>query len=300
MARIGYLAPGSPDNLLVAQNLDAFRRGLRDLGYVEGQSIVIEYRFAEGDFDRLPELAAELVRLEVAVIVAAPTPAAAAASKATATIPLVMINVGDPVGLGLIASLARPGGNVTGSSFTVGTETFGKALELLRDAVPSLRSVAVLSNPANPSHALVTRDVEIAAQALGVHVQMLEARGADEFDSAFATMKKERVEAIYVVADVQFVLHAAQLADLAMKSRLPSMHQLRRLVEAGGLMSYGHNAADQWRRRGHIRRQAPEGREARRFARRAADQVRTGPQPENRQSAWPRRSHPTSSPAPTR
>ena len=247
VARIGYLAAGSHDNLLVRENLNAFRRGLRDLGHFEGQNIVIDYRFAEGDFDRLPDLAAELIRLEVAVIVAAPTPAAAAASKATATIPIVMINVGDPVGLGLIASLGRPGGNVTGSSFTIGTETFGKGLELLKEAVPNLHRVAVLSNPANPSHALVTRVVEIAAQGLAVQVQMLEARGPDEFDSAFATMTKEPVEALYVVADVQFVLHAARLADLAMKSRLPSMHQLRRLVEAGGLMSYGHSAADQWR-----------------------------------------------------
>ena len=247
VARIGYLAAGSHDNPLVRQNLDAFRQGLRDLGHVEGQNIAIEYRFAEGDFDRLPDLAAELVRLEVAVIVAAPTPAAVAARNATETIPIVMINVGDPVGLGLIASLARPGGNITGSSFTVGTETFGKALELLRDAVPNLRSVAILSNPANPSHALVTQDVKVAAQALGVQIRMLEARGPDEFERAFAAMTKERVEALYVVADVQFVLHAARLADLAVKSRLPSMHQLRRVVEAGGLMSYGHSAADQWR-----------------------------------------------------
>ena len=158
-----------------------------------------------------------------------------------------MINVGDPVGLGLIASLARPGGNITGSSFTVGTETFGKALELLRDAVPNLRSVAILSNPANPSHALVTQDVKVAAQTLGVRIQTLEARGPDEFERAFGVMTKERVEALYVVADVQFVLHAARLADLAVKNRLPSMHQLRRVVEAGGLMSYGHRAADQWR-----------------------------------------------------
>ena len=247
VARIGYLAAGSHDNPFVRQNLDAFRQGLRDLGHVEGQNIAIVYRFAEGDFDRLPDLAAELVRLEVAVIVAAPTPAAVAARNATETIPIVMINVGDPVGLGLIASLARPGGNITGSSFTVGTETFGKALELLRDAVPNLRSVAILSNPANPSHALVTQDVKVAAQTLGVQIQTLEARGPDEFERAFAAMTKERVEALYVVADVQFVLHAARLADLAVKSRLPSMHQLRRVVEAGGLMSYGHSAADQWR-----------------------------------------------------
>ena len=178
---------------------------------------------------------------------AAPTPAAAAASKATATIPIVMINVGIPSGLVSIASLGRPGGNVTGSSFTIGTETFGKGLELLKEAVPNLHRVAVLSNPANPSHALVTPALKIAAQGLALQVQMLEARGPDEFDSAFATMTKERVEGLYVVADVQFVLHAARLADLAMKSRLPSMHQLRRLVEAGGLMSYGHSAADQWR-----------------------------------------------------
>jgi putative tryptophan/tyrosine transport system substrate-binding protein len=170
-----------------------------------------------------------------------------AARKATATIPIVMINVGDPVGLGLIASLARPGGNVTGSAFTVGTETFGKALELLKDAVPNLRHVAILSNPGNPVHPLVTRDIAVAARALGVQLQLLEARGPDEFDAAFAAMTKERVEALYVIADVLFVLHAARLADLAVKNRLPSMHQLRGDVVAGGLMSYGHNSADQYR-----------------------------------------------------
>ena len=300
VARIGYLAAGSHDNPLVRQNLDAFRQGLRDLGHVEGQNIAIVYRFAEGDFDRLHDLAAELVRLEVAVIVAAPTPAAVAARNATETIPIVMINVGDPVGLGLIASLARPGGNITGSSFTVGTETFGKALELLRDAVPNLRSVAILSNPANPSHALVTQDVKVAAQTLGVQIQTLEARGPDEFERAFAAMTKERVEALYVVADVQFVLHAARLADLAVKSRLPSMHQLRRVVEAGGLMSYGHSAADQWRGAATFVDKLLKGAKPADLPVEQPTKFELVINLRDRESARPRRSRPRSSPAPTR
>jgi len=149
--RIGYLGAGSAT---VSQPLEAFREGLRELGLVEGQNIVIDYRFAEGRFDRLPELAAELVRLRVDVIMAGPTPLAVAAKNATGTIPIVVAGVGDPVELGLIASLAHPGGNVTGLSYSVGMDIFGKGLELLREAVPTFRRVAILSNPANPSHAL--------------------------------------------------------------------------------------------------------------------------------------------------
>src|SRR5215204_3355335 len=212
VSRIGYLAAGSHDNFLVRENLNAFRRGLRDLGHFEGQNIVIDYRFAEGDFDRLSALAAELIRLEVAVIVAAPTPAAAAASKATATIPIVMINVGDPVGLGLIASLGRPGGNVTGSSFTIGTETFGKGLELLKEAVPNLHRVAVLSKPANPAHALAIKNIDIAARALRLELQLLEARGPNEFEAAFASMAKQHAGAVVVEPDTLMISHAARIA----------------------------------------------------------------------------------------
>jgi putative ABC transport system substrate-binding protein len=228
--------------------LDAFRQGLRELGWVEGQNIVIDYRFAEGRFDRLPDLAVELVQLKVDIIVAQPTPAAAAAKNATKTIPIVMISVGDPVGLGLIASLARPGGNVTGSSYSVGLEITGKLLELLKETVPKARRVAILSNPANPAHPLAIREVSVAARSLGVQLQLLEARGPNEFDGAFAAMAKERVGALLVVADGLFILHRARLADLAARSRLPAIYGYREHVEVGGLMSYGSSTRDLYRR----------------------------------------------------
>jgi putative ABC transport system substrate-binding protein len=244
--RIGYLSGGSAT--ASPRFVEAFRQGLRDLGWVEGQKIVIDYRFAEGRFDRLPDLAAELVRLKMEVIVAGPTPPAVAAKNAAGTIPIVMVGVGDPVGQGLIASLARPGGNVTGLSFSVGSETFGKGLELLKETVPEVRRVAILSNPANASHALAIENAKAAARSLGVWLQLLEARGPEEFDDAFASMAKERVAALLVLTDPVFFLHRARLADLATKSRLPSMHGGREYVEAGGLMSYGPSFLDLWRR----------------------------------------------------
>jgi putative ABC transport system substrate-binding protein len=228
--------------------LDAFRQGLRELGWVEGQNIVIDYRFAEGRFDRLPDLAAELVRLKVDIIVAVPTPAAVAAKNATGTMPIVAISVGDPVGIGLIASLARPGGNVTGSSYSVGLEIGGKQLELLKETVPKVRRVAILSNPGNPGQPLSIRELNVAARSLGVQLQLLEARGPNEFDGAFAAMATERVGALLVVADSLFVLHRSRLADLAARSRLPAVYGSRDTVEAGGLMSYGPSLRDLYRR----------------------------------------------------
>ncbi len=243
--RIGYLSSGPATSNLYRE---AFQQGLRELGWVEGQNIVTDYRFAEGRLDRLPDLAAELVQLKVDVIVASPTPAAVAAKNATGTVPIVMWGVGDPVGLGLIASLARPGGNVTGLSFSVGMDTFGKGLELLREAVPKVRRVAVLSNPANPAHALAINNVKVAARSLRVQLQLVEARGPNEFDGAFAVMAKERVAAVLVLADSVFVFQRARLADLAARNRLPSMHGNRENVEAGGLMSYGPTNVDALRR----------------------------------------------------
>jgi putative ABC transport system substrate-binding protein len=243
--RIGYLGPSSAT--AVSRFTEAFRQGLRERGWVEGQNIVIEYRFAEGQYDRLPGLAAELARLKVDVIVAIPTPAAVAAKNATATIPIVMTNVGDPVGLGLIASLARPGWNVTGLSYSIGMETFGKSLELLKTAVPKVRRVAVLSNPANSAHALAISSLKVMAQSLALDLQFLAARGPNEFDGAFAAMAKERAGAVLVTADSLFNLHRARLADLTAKHRLPSMHGIREMVEAGGLMSYGPDTTYQSR-----------------------------------------------------
>jgi putative ABC transport system substrate-binding protein len=244
--RIGYLASGSAT--ASPRPVEAFRQGLRELGWVEGQNIVIEYRFAEGRFDRLPDLAAELVRLRVDLIAAGPTPPAVAAKNATATIPIVIISALDPVGLGLIASLAHPGGNVTGLSFSVGPEIAGKGLELLKDAVPKVRRLAILSNPANPAHALATSNVKAAAESLGVQLQLLEAREPSQLDGAFDVMAKERADALLVVADGMFILQRKRLADLAAKNRLPSMHTVRENVEAGGLMSYGPSTVATFRR----------------------------------------------------
>jgi putative ABC transport system substrate-binding protein len=237
--RVGFLGPRTRTN--DAGFVDAFLQGLRDLGWVEGKTIVIEYRWAEGRSDRLPDLAAELVRLKVDVILAGNTSAAVAAKNATGTIPIVMATAGDPVGLGLVASLPRPSGNVTGLSFSVGTEIAGKWLELLKETVPKVRRVAVLSNPTNPSHALAIETVTVAARAVGVQLQLLEARGPDQFDNAFAAMARERAEALLVVLDPFFSFHRSRLSALAAKSRIPAMYGSREHPEAGGLVSYGAN-----------------------------------------------------------
>jgi putative ABC transport system substrate-binding protein len=176
------------------------------------------------------------------------TPGVAAAKNATETIPIVMTTVGDPVGIGFIASLARPGGNVTGSSYSVGLEILGKQLELLKDAVPKVRRVAILSNPTNPGHPYWIRELNVAARSLGVQLQLLEARGLNEFDGAFVAMAKERVGALLVLGDSLFVLHRTRVADLAAKSRLPAAYGWRENVEAGGLMSYGPSLRDLYRR----------------------------------------------------
>ncbi len=244
--RLGYLSAGS--GTLSSPYTTAFRQGLRDLGWVEGQNIVIEYRSAEGQFDRLPALAAELVRLKVDVIVATPTPAALAAKSATGTIPIVGASLADPVGLGLIPSLARPAGNITGLSYSVGADIFGKDLELLREAVPKVQRVAVLSNPDGPTQPLIMNNIKSAARSLGLQLLPVGARGPAEFDGAFATMARERAGALFVVTDPAYIAHRARLVDLAAKNRLPSMFTQRADAEAGGLMSYGPSFAAMYRR----------------------------------------------------
>ena len=244
--RIGYLSAGSSTSN--PRVLESFRQGLRELGWIEGQNIVIEYRWAEGRFDRLPDLAAELVRLKVDVIVGAPTPAVLAAKNATALIPIVGVSLTEPVGVGLIASLARPGGNVTGVSYSVGTDIFGKDLELLKEAIPKVRRVAVLSNPDGPVQPLTISNIKEAARSLGLQLQIVEARGPGDFDGAFAAMARERAGALLVVTDPVFIPHRARLVNLAAKNRLPSIFTQRADVEAGGLMSYGPNFADMYRR----------------------------------------------------
>jgi len=244
--RIGYLSAGSTS--ANPHNLEAFRQGLHELGWNEGRNIIIEYRSADGRFERLPELVAELVRLKVDVIAASPTPAALAARNATRTIPIVGMSLADPVGLGIITSLARPGGNLTGVSYSVGEDIFGKDLDLLRQTVPKVRRVAVLSNPAGPSQALIIKNIEAAAQSLGLQLVLVEARGPEEFEGAFARMARERVGALFVVTDPAYIPHRFWLIELTAKNRLPSMFTQRADAEAGGLLSYGPNFPDMYRR----------------------------------------------------
>jgi len=244
--RIGYLRVTSASDR--PPLLDAFRQALRELRWIEGQNVVIDYRFAEGRLDRLPDLAAELVRLKVDVIVSLGTQGVTAARNATDTIPIVMIGVRDPIAIGLVASLAHPGGNVTGVSGYAGLEIVAKQLELLKETVPEIRRVAVLSNPTNAYHQLAIKELNVAAGSLGVQLQLLEARGPNEFDGAFAAMAKERAGALLVLSDIMFNGHGTRLADLAASRRLPTANAVRESVEAGGLMSYGPSFLDSYRR----------------------------------------------------
>ena len=240
--RVGYLS--TPTRESVEHGLAAFLRTLRELGWIEGQNLIIEYRWAEENVERLPALAAELVRYKVDVIVAPAGSAALAAKNATSSIPIVMIFASDPVEMGLVASLRRPGGNITGTTFTPGPEIFGKQLQILKEAVPHASRVAVLSNPADPSFALQVRQVEATARSLGIRLQHVEARGPEEFDSAFAAMARERADALLVTGTSTFLAHRTRLAELAVKGRLPTMHSFRESVEGGGLMAYAVNMAD--------------------------------------------------------
>ena len=241
--RIGVLLGTTPGEPFV----EAFLEGMRALGYVEGQNLVLEYRAAAGHYERFPDLAAELVRLKVDVLMMGSTPAALAAKHATTTIPIVMVAMSDPVGSGLVASLARPGGNITGSS-GMQPEVVGKQLEFLKAVLPTVSRVAVLWNPANPVAALMVREADVAAQALGVQLHLLEARGPDAFDSAFAAMTSAHAGALLILADPMFLQHRRRLAALAATSRLPTIHNVRAFVEAGGLLCYGVSQPDQWRR----------------------------------------------------
>jgi putative tryptophan/tyrosine transport system substrate-binding protein len=247
--RIGFLASGSGSSTVNPRALEEFRQGLRDLGWIEGHNVIIEYRYAEGQPARLPALASELVRHNMDVIVAAPTPAALAAMHATRTIPIVGISLTEPVRVGIAASLARPGGNVTGVTYGLDSKIFGKQLELLKEAVPRVPRVAVLSNPAGtPAHPFMIDGVTTAARSLGVHLQLLAARASNEFDGAFAAMAQGRAGALLMIGDPLFFIHRVRLAELALKNRLPSMSTQGQWVEAGGLISYGPSVPDQYRR----------------------------------------------------
>ncbi len=239
--RIGLLRAGSPPDPLV----DAFRQGLRELGYVEGQNLIIEYRWAEGKPERFSELIAELVRLKVDVLVVSGTHGGLAAKRATSTIPIVFPVHPDPVGAGLVASLARPGGNVTGLSM-LAPELAEKRMQFLKESFPRISRVAVIRDPAmTPT---VLRTTETAGRALGLQLQVLEARTLNDFEPALAAAKKGRAQALNVLPSGVFYAHRARIVDLLAKTRLPAMYEHRDFVTAGGLMAYGPNLSDLNRR----------------------------------------------------
>jgi putative ABC transport system substrate-binding protein len=244
--RIGFLGTSSPSDPRAARYAGAFQQGLRELGYVEGQNIAIEFRWAMGKYDRLPGLAAELVGLKVNVLVAGAQPAIQAAKDATETIPIVMVS-SDPVAAGFVASLARPGGNITGLSM-MSAELLGKQLELLKEVVPKVSRVALLGNPTNPGNAQWAQHAQDAARALGIRLQPLEARDPTEIDRAFTQMTRERAGAVFLLNDTMLSDHRTRIADHATRRRLPTVSGLSEHAEAGGLLAYEPSRADTWRR----------------------------------------------------
>lgn len=243
--RIGALMTGPP--VTASPYVEAFRQGLQELGYIEGRNIVIEYHWAEGRAERFAELAADLVRGKVDLILAWGGTAHTVTKRATSTIPIVIVGAADPVGSGFVASLARPGGNITGLS-NLARELNQKLLELLKEIVPGLSRVAVLRNSDNPVSLLQLRDAEDAGQLLSVKLQVLEVSDPAKLEGAFSAMKRERAEAFIVLADPLFLSERTRLADLAVKGRLPGAFNVRQYAEAGGLISYGASLADMFRR----------------------------------------------------
>jgi putative tryptophan/tyrosine transport system substrate-binding protein len=245
--RIGVLWNSTPNTLVSQRNYAAFEQGLRERGWVDGQNTIIERRYAEGRAERLPDLAADLVRLKVDVIVAHAAPATLAAKQATTTIPIIAVAVSDPVGLGLVASLARPGGNVTGLA-TLFPELAAKRLALLKETLPRVSRVAVLWNAANPGNVIIWKEVQVTARTLGVTLQSREVRGTDDFERVFAAITKERPEALLTLDDPLIFQYQASIVTFAAKTRLPAMHAFRESVEVGGLMAYSVNLPDMQRR----------------------------------------------------
>ena len=243
--RIGYLTATSLSSNVA--RIDAFRQGLRELWYVEGKNILIEWRSGEGKLERQGELAAELVRLKVDVIITSGPTITRAAKEATVTIPIVMAFDSDPIGNGFIASLARPGGNITGLS-ALAPELSGKQLELLKEIVPKLSRVAVLGNSSEPANPKTLKEIELAAGAFGVQLQSLDVLGPNDIDTAFRAATKAHVDALVVLVSVVLTDHRTQIANLALKGRLPAIYYSRQFVEAGGLMSYAASFTDLSRR----------------------------------------------------
>ena len=243
--RIGFLAAPSPS--FFSTRMNAFRDGLHDLGHVEGKNIAIEYRYAGGKLDRLPALAADLVHLEVDVIVSSSAPGAFAAKNATGTIPVVFVTAGDPVDMGLVTSLARPGGNITGLT-THAPELSGKRLELFKEVLPRITRVAVLWNPSNPGFSEMLKEMQAASKAHALQLQSLEVRSLEDFEGAFESITKGDSRAVIVVSDPFLNTHNRLILDLAVKHRLPAMYGGPEVVDAGGLMSYGPGFSHQYRR----------------------------------------------------
>jgi putative tryptophan/tyrosine transport system substrate-binding protein len=244
VARIGFLGANSASSW--ASRLESFRLGLRELGYVEGKNIVIEFRWADEQYDRLPALAAELVRLKVDILVTYGTPGTLAAKRATTTIPIVMVHAGDAIITGLVANLARPGENITGSTFFV-PELMAKRLELLKDAIPRITQVATLVKPDNPLLRTPPEALHMAAKSLKIELQQFEARGPKEFEATFSAIAERRVDAVAILDDAVFIANARALANLAVKQRLPSAG-FDELAEAGGLIGYGVDFLPMYRR----------------------------------------------------
>ena len=243
--RVGFMGNSTAE--LEANLVDSFREGLREHGYQEGRNIVIEYRWADGKYERFPALVAELIAAKVNVIVTAGTPASLAVKKATTTVPLVMVAVGDPVGTGLVSSLARPGGNLTGLS-SIAPDLEGKRLDLLREVVPTLSHVAVFFNSLNPFHVASMRQAHVAAQTLGIKLQQHDIRKSEDLDGAFAAIRTERPDALLILADRVFLHNRQRMMDFTEEQRLPNVNAYKELVEAGGLMSYGPSYEDMHKR----------------------------------------------------
>jgi putative ABC transport system substrate-binding protein len=242
--RIGFLGAGRAS--AYAHRIDALRAGLRDLGYIEGKNLVIDYRWAEGNYDRLPQLAVEIVGLKIDVLVTHSTPGTRAARQASATLPIVMTDVVDAVGMGLVESLARPGGNITGSSF-IGPQLIAKRLEMLKETLPAMSRVALLVNPNNPALATIRKEMAAAARSSKVELQEFEARQPGDFETALQAMARSRIDAVMVQEDPLFTVNTGTVASLAIKYRLP-LAGFSEFAEAGGVIGYGVNFPDLYRR----------------------------------------------------
>jgi putative tryptophan/tyrosine transport system substrate-binding protein len=245
IARIGFM--GNSTAALEANLVGAFREGLREQGYEEGRNIAIEYRWADGNYERFSVLVTELIAVKVDVIVTAGTPAALAMKNATTTVPLVMVAVGDPVGTGLVPSLARPGGNLTGLS-SIAPDLEGKRLQLLREVVPALSHVAMFVNSFNPFHVSSMKQARAAAQAMGIKLQLHDISKSEDLDGAFAAIREERPDALLILADRIFLHNRERLMDFTREQRLPNVNAYKELVEIGGLMSYGPSYEDMHKR----------------------------------------------------